>query len=136
VAEIQTSLGQLVAVTARPVIPPNIAAALPEAVRVELALMPAAKQGEFLKAFEMQSRSLLLAYMTSLIYCHYGLLGRWAMTGMMFLSLFVAATLGWIWWLIDLVRMPEMVRAYNHQVAADILRRLNAPTDPAPLAGS
>jgi hypothetical protein len=50
--------------------------------------------------------------------------------------LFIAATLGWIWWLIDLVRMPEMVRAYNHQVAADILRRLNAPTDPAPLAGS
>jgi hypothetical protein len=135
VTDIQPSLGQIVVVAAPPV-PAKIGAALPESVRAELALMPAAKQDEFRKAYQTQSRSLLLAYLTSLIYCHYALLGRWAMTGMMFVSLFIAATLGWIWWLIDLVRMPEMVRAYNHQVAADILRRLNAPTAPTPLAGS
>jgi hypothetical protein len=116
--------------------PVKIGAALPEAVRVELAAMPAAKQDAFLKAYQMQSCSLLLAYLTSLIYCHYVLLGRWAMTGMMFLSLFVAATLGWIWWLIDLVRMPEMVRAHNHRVAAEILRQLNPPSGPAALVGS
>jgi hypothetical protein len=84
----------------------------------------------------LRSRSLLLAYLTSLIYCHYGLLGRWAMTGMMFVSLFVAATLGWIWWLIDLARMPGMVREHNQRVAAEILCQLNPPSDPAPLAGS
>jgi hypothetical protein len=112
-----------------------IGAELPEAVRRQLALLPAAQQDEFLKAYQMQSRSLLLAYLTSLIYCHYGLLGRWAMTGMMFLTLFVAVTLGWVWWLIDVVRMPGMVRAHNQRVAAEILRQLSPPRDPAPLAG-
>ena len=105
-------------------------------MRSQLALLPAAQQDEFLTAYQTRSRSLLLAYLSSLIYCHYGLLGRWAMTGMMLVSLFVAVTLGWVWWLIDLVRMPKMVRAYNQRVAAEILRQLSAPTDPAPLAGA
>ena len=117
-------------------IPSSMATSLPAAVRAELALLPTAKQDEFALAFRAQSRSLLLAYLTSLIYCHYLLLGRWAMSGMMFVSLFLAAALGWIWWLIDLVRMPELVREHNHRVALEILHRLNPPADPAPLAGA
>jgi hypothetical protein len=117
-------------------IPASMATSLPAAVRAELALLPTAKQDEFALAFRAQSRSLLLAYLSSLIYCHYLLLGRWAMSGMMFVSLFLAAALGWIWWLIDLVRMPELVREYNHRVALEILRRLNPPADPAPLANA
>ena len=113
-----------------------MATALPAAVRAELARLPAAKQDEFALAFRTRSRSLLLAYLTSLIYCHYALLGRWAMSGMMFVALFVAAALGWIWWLIDLVRMPEMVREHNHRVAVEILRTLTAPAEPAPLPGA
>jgi hypothetical protein len=58
------------------------------------------------------------------------------MSGMMFLSLFIAAALGWIWWLIDLVRMPDMVREHNHRVATEILQTLTGPTDPTPLAGT
>ena len=135
-SEAQPRSGQLVPVTPRLLIPAKIAATLPDAVRTELAMMPAAKQDEFLQAFRAQSRSLLLAYLTSLIYCHYGLLGRWAMTGMMLASLFVAAALGWIWWLIDLVRMPEMVREHNHKVAAAILAQLNPPGEPVAIAGS
>ena len=133
--ETQPEPGHLPAVAA-PVIPPRIAGALPDAVRAELAQLPAAQQDAFLQAFRTRSRSLLLAYLTSLIYCHYALLGRWAMTGMMFVALFVAAALGWIWWLIDLVRMPEMVREHNHRVAVEILRTLTAPTDPAALPGA
>lgn len=136
----QPELGALALVEAAPVgalaIPPRMATALPAAVRAELARLPAAKQDEFAVAFRTQSRSLLLAYLTSLIYCHYLLLGRWAMTGMMFVALFVAAALGWIWWLIDLVRMPEMVREHNHRVAIEILQTITAPTDPTPLAGT
>jgi hypothetical protein len=105
-------------------------------VRAELARLPAAKRDEFVRAYQVRSRSLLLAYLTSLIYCHYGLLGRWAMTGILFLSLFIAATVGWIWWLIDLFRMPEMVREHNLRVATEILRQLNAASDPEPLAGA
>ena len=118
-------------------IPARIAAALPSSVCTELASMPENKQDEFLKAFRKRSASLVMAYLTSLIYCHYGLLGRWAMTGWMWLSLFVASTLGVIWWLIDLVRMPRMVREHNHRIAADILRQLQiAPAGPAPLPGA
>jgi hypothetical protein len=135
VTEMQAGDGQLVPVAASLAVPVKIGAELPEAVRTQLALLPAAQQDEFLKAYQMQSRSLLLAYLTSLIYCHYGLLGRWAMTGMMFLTLFVAVTLGWVWWLIDVVRMPGMVRAHNQRIAAEILRQLSPPRDPAPLAG-
>jgi hypothetical protein len=32
--------------------------------------------------------------------------------------------------------MPEMVREHNRRVATEILRQLNAPSDPAPLAGA
>jgi hypothetical protein len=118
-------------------IPANVAACLPPAVRDELAAMPEERQSAFVKAFENRSASLVMAYLLSLFYCHYGLLGRWAMTGWMCLSLFVAGTLGLIWWLIDLVRMPRMVREYNHQVAADILHNLQmASAGPSPLAGA
>jgi hypothetical protein len=55
----------------------------------------------------------------------------------MWLSLFVAGTLGVIWWLIDLVRMPGMVREYNDQVAAEIVQKLRvAHAAPATLAGA
>lgn len=117
-------------------IPERVATALPAAVRAELARLPAAKQDEFVAAFRTRSRSLLLAYLTSLIYCHYALLGRWAMSGMLFVSLFVAAALGWSWWLIDLVRMPEMVREHNDRVAVEILQTLSAPAGPSPQPGA
>jgi hypothetical protein len=109
-------------------IPERVATALPAEVRAELARLPAAKQDEFVAAFQTRSRSLLLAYLTSLIYCHYALLGRWAMSGALFVSLFLAVAVGWIWWLIDLVRMPEMVREHNDRVAAEILQGLTAPS--------
>jgi hypothetical protein len=130
------NIGELSAATPALIIPREIVACLPETLLEQLAQMPEAKQAEFIKAFQHRSRSLAFAYLSSLIYCHYGLLGRWAMTGILFLSLFIAATVGWIWWLIDLVRMPEMVREHNRRVATEILRQLNAPSDPAPLAGA
>ena len=117
-------------------IPSSVAACLPPAIRDELAGMPKEQQNAFVEAFQNRSASLRMAYLLSLFYCHYGLLGRWAMTGWMCLSLFVAGTLGLIWWLIDLVRIPRMVREYNHRVATETLRDLQiAPAGPAPLAG-
>jgi hypothetical protein len=118
-------------------IPAKVAASLPQSVRDQLATMSEAEQTEFVEAFERRSASLVMAYLSSLIYCHYGLLGRWAMSGWMWLSVFVASTLGIIWWLIDLMRMPRMVREHNHQVAAEIMQKLRiATTGPTPLAGS
>jgi len=139
-AEVSTNPEELSTGTPRSIIPREIAACLPETVLEQLAQMPEAKQTAFVADFHNQSRSLTLAYLTSLIYCHYGLLGRWAMTGLMWLSLLLSSTLGpalgSIWWLIDLVRMPAMVRSHNQQVAADILRKLTAGSDTAALPGS
>jgi hypothetical protein len=40
-----------------------------------------------------------------------------------------------IWWLIDLVRMPGMVREHNHRVAIDIVQTLRtAAAGPSPVA--
>ena len=133
--EMSSNPDELSSVTSQLIIPRDIVAILPESVAIELAQLPEAKQTEFLQAFREQSRSLAFAYLSSLIYCHYGLLGRWAMSGIMWVSLFVTASLGSLWWLIDLVRLPAMVRTHNQQVAADILRRLNPAGGPAPLGG-
>jgi hypothetical protein len=118
-------------------IPAEIAASLPQSVCNQLATMPKREQDAFLKAFQDRSASLVMAYLTSLIYGHYVLLGRWAMSGWMWLSLFTASTVGVIWWLIDLVRMPRMVREYNDRVAAEIVQKLQAAAaGPSPLAHS
>jgi hypothetical protein len=137
---VSTNLEESSAATPRSIIPKEIAAGLPTMVLEQVAQMPEAKQAAFVEAFHNQSRSLRFAYLTSLIYCHYGLLGRWAMTGLMWLSLLLSSTLGpalgSIWWLIDLVRMPGMVRSHNQQVAVDILRKLTAGNDTAALPGA
>jgi hypothetical protein len=117
------------------VIPENISTSIPQSVRDELVRMPVEQQHQFVNDFRTQSKSLLMAYLCSLIYCHYGLLGRWAMSGWMWASLFIASTLGFIWWLIDLVRIPGMVREYNERLAVDLLRKTRiARANPAPFA--
>jgi hypothetical protein len=114
-------------------IPASVVSELPDAVRAELATLPIVEQHAFMVDFEKRSKSLTMAYLCSLIYCHYILLGRWAMSGFMLCALFRAAALGSIWWLIDLVRMPRLVRDYNGKVATEILRNLKvAARNPAP----
>jgi hypothetical protein len=118
-------------------IPANVVSELPDTVRAELAAMPIVEQHAFMLDFEKKSKSLAMAYLCSLIYCHYILLGRWAMSGFMLGSLFLAAALGSIWWMIDLVRMPGLVRDYNGRIAIEILRNLKvAARNPAPFAHS
>jgi hypothetical protein len=138
--EIWEKLEELSATTPAPSVPSEIADCLSRRLRKQLAQLPASKQAEFVEAFHNESRSLPFAYLTSLIYCHYGLLGRWALTGIMWLSLFVSSTLGpalgSIWWLIDLVRLPGMVRSHNQQVAAAILDKLAAGDRTAALPGA
>jgi len=134
---IQPTLAQDAPDLPHPVIPADVAACLPLSVRHELASMPEERQKAFVEAFQSKSATLAMAYLLSLCYCHYGLLGRWAMTGWMCLSLFVTSTLGVVWWLIDLVRMPRMVREHNHRVATDVLHELRiAPAGSTPLAGA
>jgi hypothetical protein len=133
---IQPTLAQDVPDQPRLAIPDDVAACLSTSLRSELASLPPEQQQAFVEAFQSKSANLAMAYLLSLCYCHYGLLGRWAMTGWMCLSLFVTSTLGVIWWLIDLVRMPRMVREHNHRVATDLLHELRCGATPSPLPGA
>lgn len=118
-------------------IPEEIARDLPETVRAELALLPTDQQQAFLSHYQKKCKSLAMAYLVSLIYCHYALLGRWTMTGFMLVSLFIAAALGAVWWIIDLVRMPWLVRDHNDKVALEVLQSLRAlASEPAQLTPS
>jgi hypothetical protein len=129
--------GPQLPVETRLAIPASVASELPDAVRAELATMRIVEQHAFMLDFERKSKSLAMAYLCSLIYCHYILLGRWTMSGFMLCSLFLAAALGSIWWMIDLVRMPGLVRAHNGRIATEILRNLKvAARNPAPFAHS
>jgi len=105
-------------------IPDHVVRDLPEAVRAEIARLPPHGQAAFAHDFQKRSKSLLMAYVCSLIYCHYLLLDRGTISGFMLLSLFNAAALGMIWWLIDVVRMPSLVRDYNGRVAREALRNV------------
>jgi hypothetical protein len=100
---------------------------LPSAVRAELASLPARTQSEFLEEFQRKSKSLWAAYFCSLFYCHHALLGRRGTTLAMWLaSLATLGMLGMAWWLVDLVRLPGLVRSYNEALALHILRNLRA----------
>jgi hypothetical protein len=98
---------------------------LPSAVRSQLADLPAGAQSEFLEEYRRKSKSLWTAYLCSLFYCHHALLGRGGTTLAMWLaSLATLGMLGMAWWLVDLVRLPGLVRSYNEALALDILRHL------------
>ena len=100
---------------------------LPSAVRGQLARLPARAQSEFLDEFQRRSKSLWAAYFCSLFYCHHALLGRRGTTLAMWLaSLATLGMLGMAWWLVDLVRLPGLVRSYNQALAFDILRNMRA----------
>jgi hypothetical protein len=100
---------------------------LPSAVCSQLASLPAGAQAAFLDEFQRRSKSLWAAYLCSLFYCHHALLGRRGTTLAMWLaSLATLGMLGMAWWLVDLIRLPGLVRSYNQALAFDILRNMRA----------
>jgi hypothetical protein len=108
-------------------VPERIARHLPSAVRSQLANLPTGARSAFLDEFQRRSKSLWAAYFCSLFYCHHALLGRRGTTLAMWLaSLATLGMLGMAWWLVDLVRLPGLVRSYNQALALDILRNMRA----------
>lgn len=50
-----------------------------------------------------------------LLGCHYAFLGKWGVQVVFWISCFLV--IGWLWWLIDLVRIPGMVKMHNQDAA-------------------
>jgi len=96
---------------------------LPILVRTEFGKMSAEEQAQFMEEFDRKRKQVALAYMASLFSLHYAYVGRWPMTFLMWLV--GAVTLGFgiiIWWLVDLFRIPSLVRDKNSDIAVSILR--------------
>lgn len=105
-------------------IPQSIASNLPAMVRNELATLDAQRQEEFVEEYERKAKSVGVAYLLwILLGFHYGYLGNWGMQVLYWLALW--PTFG-IWAIIDLFRIPKMVRNYNKDRAVEVLRSLKA----------
>jgi len=95
---------------------------LPSMVRNELATLPSQKQEEFVEEFNRNKKSLGVGYLLLILGLHYGYFGNW---GLLILFILTGGGLG-VWLLIDLFRLPSMIKQHNKDTSMDIMRNLKA----------
>ena len=102
----------------------SVADSLPSMVKNELAKMSAQKQEEFVEEYKRKAKSLGVAYLLLIIVLamHYGYLRQWGLQIVFWLT----GSGFFIWWFIDLFRLPGLVKNYNKDIATDIMRNLKA----------
>jgi hypothetical protein len=104
-------------------IPASISDNLPAMVKNEVVKLPAQKQEEFVEEYRRKAKSTGVAYLLwFLLGFHYIYVKKW---GIQFLYWVTGAGL-FIWAIVDLFRMPAIVRDYNKDIAIDVLRNLKA----------
>jgi hypothetical protein len=105
-----------------------LAAELPVLVRNELTTLSAQWQQEFAEEYTRNKKSLGLAYAFLIIvfWAHYGYLKKWGLQ----VAFWLTAGGAGIWWLIDLFRLPGLVKTYNTDLAIHIMRNLKVTTRP------
>jgi hypothetical protein len=101
-------------------IPPAVLSSLSRTVREQLAYLSPDQQRAFLWRYRAQAKSPLTALLFLLLGSHYLYLRRRGLHVLFWLTLGGLAA----WWLLDLFRIPRLVRDYNRQVAAHIMRAL------------
>jgi len=90
-------------------------------VRSALAKLPAKQQSALLELYQRHTKSLTTAYLLWFFpgwHCAY--LGKWGVQVLFWLAF--GGLL--MWWLVDLVRLPGMIRRYNEDVAVNVMRDL------------
>lgn len=93
---------------------------LPATVQHTLVSMPAAAQTAFFAEFDRKRRKISVGYFAWIIGFHY-LYAR--KVGVQFLFWFTGGGV-FVWWFIDLFRIPSIVRSANEQIARDALATL------------
>ncbi len=97
---------------------------LPATVREALSKLPPVLRDEFQEEYQIQFRSLAVSYLLWLIpppfSCHYFYTKR------IFKQVLFTLTCGgvFIWWLVDIFRMPQIVAEENRKSARKILKKL------------
>lgn len=94
---------------------------LPAEIRKALNKLPNQKQKEFVKEFNKDKKSISVAYFLWIFFWgNYAYLKKWNVQILLWLA--IVAILAWR--LIDLFRIPKMVRRQNKRIAIDVLKRL------------
>ena len=101
----------------------SLADDLPATVRNELDMLPAQRQKEFLEEYGRKAKSTGPAYVLwFLVGGHYVYLRKWGVQFLFWLT--VGGLL--VWWLVDLFRIPGMIRDFNTDVAVEVLKNVKA----------
>ncbi|MBU2643525.1 TM2 domain-containing protein [bacterium] len=97
---------------------------LPATIREALLKLPAVLKDEFWEEYRIQSRSIAIAYVLWLIpppfSCHY-LYSRHLIKQFLF---FLTCGGLFLWWFVDLFRMPQIIKEENRKSARKILRKM------------
>ncbi|TAD98149.1 MAG: DUF4178 domain-containing protein [Bacteroidetes bacterium] len=100
-------------------IPLSMSRELPFAVNNQLLELPEEYQREFMMEYKEKKKDVVLAYVLDMtLSAHYIYLQKYLIQ---FLYWFTFGGIG-IWWLIDMFRLPHMVKEYNQQIADECLR--------------
>ncbi len=107
------------------ILPHSITKNLPFSVTSQLSSLPEEAQREFFDEFNLRSRSVVVSYILHIWVAgtHNLYLGKWVHFILYWLS-WTLVIPGAIWWLVDLIRMPSMVKDYNSNLADDILKKI------------
>ena len=91
---------------------------LPEAVKTARAKLDPKMQKAFTRDYSRRKKSLLVAYIAWLLLgWHYLYLGK---VGVQFAFWFTAGGL-FLWWVLDLIRLPGVVARHNEDVARELM---------------
>ncbi len=94
--------------------------ALPPTVQHTVSQMDTMSQNAFFNEYQKKRKKVSVAYILFLFGFHYIYLRK---IGLFFAYWITGAGLG-IWWIVDLFRMPSIVRSANEQTARDALQTL------------
>lgn len=109
-------------------LPDSVRKQLPAMVRHEVARMSPQHQEEFLEEFNRKSKDIAVCYILwFLLGLHYAYVRKWGLLILMWITFggFV------IWWIVDIFRIPGVVRDYNRDVALAVLRDQKAIAGPS-----
>lgn len=99
-------------------ITPKVTDHLPMMVRTEVAKLSPSGQGAFLEEYNRKAKGATAPYVLWFLGWHYAYLGKWGTQVLYWIT--AGGALAWA--IVDLFRIPGMVRSYNKDVAIDVLR--------------
>ncbi len=93
---------------------------LPGFVKREFEKFPEDLKEDFYQEYKRKRKSVVAAYLCWLVGLHYAYVRNWGTQIIFSLTLWGM----FIWWIVDLFRVPELVRNYNKDVAIEVAKNI------------